>query len=95
MSEVFGFDVSQDTSRLKNFMLTKNITADYPPTLIVQAKNDRLVPLPQVEQFDNYLKGIGVKSELYLVENGHSIQLIRDNPDALEKIVSFLDKYLK
>jgi len=95
LSEVFGFDVSQDTSRLKNFMLTKNITADYPPTLLIHAKNDRLVPLPQVEQFETFLKGMDVESELFLVEEGHSTQLIRDNPDALDKIVSFLDKYLE
>jgi acetyl esterase/lipase len=95
LSEVFGFDVSQDTIRLQNFMLTKNITANYPPTLLIHAKNDRLVDLPQVEQFEAFLKGVGVDSELYLVEEGHSTQLIRDNPEAVEKIVSFLDKYLR
>ena len=62
LSEVFGFDVSQDTIRLNNFMMTKNITADYPPSLLIHAKNDRLVDLPQVEQFYAFLKGLGVDS---------------------------------
>jgi len=93
--EVFGFDVSQDTCRLNRFMLTKNITANYPPTLLIHARNDRLVALHQVDQFNAFLKGLGVDAELYLVEEGHSTQLIRDNPDALEKIISFLDKYLR
>ena len=35
-------------------MMTKNITTDYPPTLLILGKNDRLVDLLQVEQFDAF-----------------------------------------
>jgi len=95
LSEIFGFDVSQDKDRLKKFMLTEQITSDYPPTLLIHARNDYLVPLQQVKIFHAFLENKGVHSELYLVENGHSTELIKNNPDALHRIIKFLDKYLK
>lgn len=76
-------------------MLTKNIASDYPPTLLLHARNYPLVPLDIVETFEEFLKETGVESELYIVENGHSNQLIWNNPKAVDKIISFLDKYLK
>lgn len=95
LSEVFGFDVSQDTNRLKKFMLTENITSEFPPTLLLHARNDRLAPLPQVKKFQNFLEQKNVDSELYLVESGHSTRLIEGNADAREKIISFLNMYLQ
>jgi acetyl esterase/lipase len=94
-SEIFGFDVTKDTTRLKTFMLTKQITSSYPPTLLLHAKNDHLVPLSAVEPFEKFLKEKGIESELFLVEEGHSSQLINNNPKAVEKLILFLDKYLK
>lgn len=93
--EVFGFDVSKDTTRIKNFMLTKQITSSYPPTLLLHAKNDHLVSLSSVEPFEKFLKEKGIKSELFIAEDGHSSQLIKNNPEAVEKLISFLDKHLK
>jgi len=66
LPEIFGFDVSKDKDRLKKFMLTERITGDYPPTLLVHARNEHLVPLPQVEKFHAFLENKGVHSELYL-----------------------------
>lgn len=94
-SEVFGFDVSKDTTRLSSYMLTKHINSDYPPTLLIHARNDRLASLSQVEQFNIFLKGKNIKSELFIVDDGHNVDLINTNPDAVEKIALFLDKYLK
>lgn len=94
-SEVFGFDVSKDTTRLSSYMLTKHINSDYPPTLLIHARNDRLASLSQVEQFNIFLKGKNIKSELFIVDDGHNVDLINNNPDAVEKIALFLDKYLK
>jgi hypothetical protein len=31
-----------------------------------------------------------VITELYLVENGHSSELIKQNPEAIDKIIEFL-----
>jgi acetyl esterase/lipase len=94
-SEIFGFDVTKDTNRLKTFMLTKQIRSSYPPTLLLHAKKDPLVPLFAVEPFEKFLKGKGIESELFIVEEGHSSELIKNNPAAIEKLISFLDKNLK
>ena len=93
--EVFGFDVSEDTTRLKTFMLTKQITSTYPATLFLHAKNDPLVPLAAVEPFEKFLKEKGVESELFVLEEGHSSRLIKNNPEAIKKLISFLVKHLK
>lgn len=95
LPEIFGFDVSQNQDRLNKFMLTEQITRSYPPTLLVHARNDYLVPLQQVEKFHSFLENKGIHSELYLVENGHNTELIKNNPDALQRIIKFLDKCLK
>jgi acetyl esterase/lipase len=94
-SEIFGFDVTEDTTRLKTFMLTKQITSSYPPTLLLHARKDHLVALSAVEPFEKSLKEKGIESELFLVEEGHSSELIKNNPEAIEKLISFLDKHLK
>jgi len=88
--EIFGFDPSQYPEKLENFKLTSNIDSDYPPTLLIHAKNDHLVDLQQVNDFYNYLKQRQIKTELYLVENGHSSELINQNPDAIDKMIDFL-----
>jgi acetyl esterase/lipase len=95
LSEIFGFDVSQDTERLQNYTLTKHIQSGYPPTLLIHAKNDHLVELSQAEKLNDFLKGKNVESELFVVENGHGSELINNNPKAVEKFIQFLDTHLK
>lgn len=90
--EIFGFDPSTEPEKLDKFTLTANVKTHYPPTLIIQAKNDRLVDLKQVTEFYDFLKEKKVKSEIYLVENGHSTELINQNPDAVDKIIRFLNE---
>jgi acetyl esterase/lipase len=92
--EIFGFDPSTEPEKLDKFTLTANVKPDYPPTLIVHAKNDRLVDLGQVTAFYDFLKEKKVKSEIYLVEYGHSTELINQNPEAVDKIIRFLNKQL-
>lgn len=92
--EIFGFDPSTEPEKLDKFTLTANVKTNYPPTLIVQAKNDRLVDLEQVTAFYDFLKEKKVKSEIYLVEYGHSSELINQNPDAVDEIIRFLNEQL-
>jgi acetyl esterase/lipase len=92
--EIFGFDVAKDTARLQNFTLTKNIHIGYPPTLIVHAKNDQLVDYSEAQNFYNFLQEKKIASELFTVENGHSSVLINNSPEAVEKIIQFLDVHL-
>ena len=93
--EIFGFDPSQDTERLENFKLTSNIDSDYPPTLLIHAKNDHLVALQEVKDFHAFLREKKVKTELFLVENGHSSVLINQNPQAVDKLIEFLNTQMK
>jgi len=95
LSEVFGFDVSKETARLQNYTLTKHIQTGYPPTLLLHAKNDHLVELSEAEKLDDLMKKRNIESELFLVENGHSSRLIKNNPNVVEKIIQFLDAHLK
>lgn len=93
--ELFGFDPAKEPEKLDKFTLTNNIKSDFPPTLIIHAKNDRLVDLGQVNAFYDFLKENKIESKLYLVENGHSSKLINQNPDAVDEIISFLSMQLK
>lgn len=91
----FGFDPNKEPEKLKKYTLVDNIKADYPPTLILHAKNDRAVGFKQVEDFYKFMKETNVKTELYVVENGHSNELLRQNPQAIDKIIEFLKQELR
>lgn len=93
--EIFGFDPSQDTEKLENYKLSSNIDSDYPPTLLIHAKNDHLVDLQEVNDFHTFLNEKKVKTELFLVENGHSSALIDQNPQAIDKLIEFLNMQMK
>jgi acetyl esterase/lipase len=93
--EIFGFDPAKDSTRLEKFKLSNNINSNYPPTLLIHAKNDRLVDLSQVNEFYEFLKNKNVSAELYLVENGHSSELIRQNPQVVDKLIEFFNMRLK
>ena len=72
--------------------LPAHVNQNYPPTLIVQTKNDRLVDLEQHTVFYEFLKEMKVKSEIYLVDNDHSTELINQNSDVVDKITRFLNE---
>ena len=90
--ELFGFDPSKESDKLEKYKLQNNVDSNYPPTLIIHARNDHLVDLNQVNAFYEFLKEKNVITELYLVGNGHSTELINQNPDAVDKIINFLNK---
>ncbi len=93
--EIFGFDPASDTTRLEKYKLSANTGTNYPPTLLMHAKNDHLVDLGQVEEFYRFLKMKNIISELYLVENGHSSELINQYPEATDKMIEFLNVHMK
>jgi acetyl esterase/lipase len=93
--EVFGFDPATEPKKLDRFTLTNNVKSDYPPTLLIHARNDNLVDLGQVTELYDFLQKNKIKSKLYVVENGHSSELINQNPDAVEEIINFLNMHFK
>jgi acetyl esterase/lipase len=88
--EVFGFDVAKDSKRFKEMLPVNNLNAKYPPTLIVHAKNDEDVPYTQAEALDAAMNKAKIKHELYTVNEGHSSRLIKNNPDAVQRIGTFI-----
>ncbi|MDR2919650.1 MAG: alpha/beta hydrolase [Tannerella sp.] len=89
--EIFGFDPVKEPQKLEQYTLTNNIKAGYPPTLIIHAKNDRAVKFDDAEAFYMFLQDRNVKSELYVVENGHASSLIEQHPESIDKIITFLN----
>lgn len=92
--EIFGFDPASEPEKLNQYTLTNNIKQYYPPTLLIHANYDHLVDLQQVKDFHSFLSKKKIKSELYLVENGHSSELLNQNPQAIDKMIRFLKEYI-
>ena len=92
--EIFGFDPAKEPEKLERYTLASNVKPNFPPTLIIHAKNDRLVDLQQVNDFYTLLTEKQIKAELYLVENGHSSELIKQNPEVIDKIIEFLKRQM-
>ncbi|MDR2680355.1 MAG: alpha/beta hydrolase [Tannerella sp.] len=87
---IFGFDPVKEPQKLERYTLTGRIKPEYPPTLIIHAKNDRAVKFDDAEAFYSFLQEKGIPSELYVVEDGHNSDLINRYPDAVDKMVVFL-----
>lgn len=90
--EIFGFDPAKEPEKLGKYTLTNNIKTGYPPTLIIHAKNDRAVKFNEANEFYMFLQNKQIESELYVVENGHSSDLIKQHPEAIDEIVAFLKR---
>jgi acetyl esterase/lipase len=95
LSEVLGFDPESDMERFKRLIPLENIADHFPTTLIVHSKTDRLVPFSQAQKLSNALRAKDIEHEVFVVPDGHSSEIIRNYPEAVAKIVSFLDKHLK
>ncbi len=87
---IFGFDPSEEPDALKKFRLQENIHSDFPPTLLIHARNDRAIPMDHVERLHRIMKEKGCASELHIVENGHGEELIKLNPESADRMISFL-----
>jgi acetyl esterase/lipase len=90
--EIFGFDPVKEPQKLERYTLTYNVKSGYPPTLIIHAKNDRAVKFDEARAFYEFLQNKKIESELYVVENGHSSDLIKQHPESVDEIIRFLNK---
>lgn len=88
--EIFGFDPATEPEKLNQFTLTNNIREYYPPTLLVHSQYDHLVDLQEAKEFHMFLSKKELKSELYVVDYGHSKKLLNQNPQAIDKMIEFL-----
>jgi acetyl esterase/lipase len=68
--EVSGFDRATMAERIVPFEPLRNVTEDYPPTLLIHGDNDTDVPYEQSEMMAAQLRQHGVPLTLKTIENG-------------------------
>jgi len=93
--EILGFEPISNQERVNALLPINHINSDYPATLLIHSKNDQNVPFSQAEKLSRTLTAHKIESELFIVPQGHSSEIIRNDPDAVAKIITFLDKQLK
>ncbi len=97
--EVTGLDPEVQRLAFDSFCPIRNVTAQYPPTMLVHGDKDTDVPYEQSVAMAKKLEEAGVESQLVTVsgkghcfeESGFADPVVGD---ALKKIVTFLGKHL-
>src|SRR5262245_57000136 len=96
--EVTGFDPTKDKKKLDPFCPVRNVTSDYPPTLMIHGTEDDDAPYEESAAMDRELTRHKVPHELITVRGaGHGLsggdkQAVAD---AHEKALAFIRKHLK
>ncbi|MFO1095823.1 MAG: prolyl oligopeptidase family serine peptidase [Planctomycetaceae bacterium] len=67
---VSGWDPHTEPEKFYPFMPLKNVTAQYPPTVLIHGTADTDVPYEQSVLMDAELKRAGVEHEFISLENG-------------------------
>jgi acetyl esterase/lipase len=95
--EVTGHDPATEPSAFDPFCPVRNITAEYPPTMLVHGTKDTDVPYALSEMMDKELANKGVAHELITIaDGGHVFQGVdRERVNSVYgKIIAYLAKYL-
>ncbi len=87
--ELLGFDPELEPDRFNALLPVKNITSNYPPTLLIYSEGETNCNIKK------FLDAKQIKNERLVVPSGHSSQIIRGYPEAVAKIITFLDKHIK
>jgi acetyl esterase/lipase len=95
--EVAGLDPDKDQKAFDRFCPVRNVTAKYPPTLLIHGTKDTDVPYEQSKMMAEELERKSVVHELITVHDaGHG--LAGAKPDAVEKVhdrvIAFLTTYM-
>jgi len=97
--EVGGRNPAEEPYFFVQYCPVRNVTKDYPPTLLLHGDRDRDVPCQQSILMAEELFRHHVKHELITMEGrGHSFDEEMDDPmvrDAFTKVLAFLDMYTK
>ena len=95
--EVSGFDRATIAEKIAPFEPVRNVTADYPPTLLIHGTNDTDVPYEESTMIAEQLDQHGVPFLLKPIENGeHGLGGgdPRQIEDAYKTMWEFIVKYL-
>lgn len=80
---VTGFDPRTQPREFERFCPVRNVTAAYPPTLLLHGDADTDVPYQQSVDMARRLEEAGVDAELYSVPGGPHCFDMADTPEAL------------
>jgi acetyl esterase/lipase len=93
--EVSGWDPHEEAERFDPYMPVKNVTRQYPPTLLIHGTEDTDVPFDQSVMMADQFKKQGVEHELVAIVGGEH-GLSGGDPDkinqAYEKAFQFVHK---
>jgi len=97
--EIGGHDPEEEPSFFVPYCPIQNITADYPPTLLLHGDRDTDVPYQQSVLMDKELSQHQVRHELITMSGRrHGFDNAMDDrmvKDAFNKVLAFLDKHIK
>jgi len=100
--EVAGFDPHTQPRAFDPYCPERNVTRDYPPTLLLHGDHDTDVPYKLSVQMADALKKQGVEHKLITVKNGgHGFDWanggLRDpaNAERFERVLDFLKQHTK
>jgi len=96
--EVAGRDPQAEPSAFVPLCPVRNISAGYPPTLLLHGEKDTDVPCRQSVMIAQALAGAGIEHELVTIpDGGHCFDLNANSPATLrafERVMAFLKKHL-
>jgi acetyl esterase/lipase len=97
--EVAGHDPDKEPRAFDPYCPARNVTKQYPPTLLLHGDRDTDVPYQQSVQMAAELKRAGVEHELVTIPGGgHGFDGRVDDPivaKAFERVLAFLQQHLK
>jgi acetyl esterase/lipase len=96
--EVVGHDPDREPRAFDPFCPVRNVTAKYPPTLLIHGTNDTDVPYEQSAMMAQQLDQKGIEHELITVEDaGHGLAGAKPAVVAAiqDRVVAFLNKNLQ
>ena len=97
--EVAGFDPHTQPKAFDPLCPARNVTPDYPPTLLLHGDNDTDVPFAQSEEMAREFERRGVEHEFIRVPGGpHGFDSRMKDPSVaatFERVIAFLKKRLE
>jgi len=97
--EVGGWDPATDPDKFEPYCPVRNITRDYPPTLLLHGDSDTDVPFEQSETMAHELQQHHVKYRFIRIRGGaHGFDGDLNDPQAaaaFEEVIAFLKKRLQ
>jgi acetyl esterase/lipase len=96
--EVVGHDPDTEPEEFDPFCPIRNVTSEYPPTLLLHGDKDTDVPYEQSVMMAEELERVGVEHELITIpDGGHGFDGRFEDRlvvDAFKRVIAFLKKHL-